>query len=214
MKNKSQHAYEIIKEKIITGEIPPTADISEKVLQEELGVSRTPVHEAILRLCEDNFVVTYPRKGTFTTDITADTVRAIYEIRLLNEPYITQCATNVIPREWLDDIYLRLKHIPRDFTESEEHSYLQNLDAELHMIALKYSSNFLLKQSMQKVYEHDRRMRFRTVINPAQIYISRDEHIHLVECLIQRDAEKVREAATEHIIHSRDMIYQTLRLVP
>jgi len=214
MKNKSDHAYEIIKEKIISGEIPPQADISEKALQEELEISRTPIHEAILHLIEDHFVITYPRKGTFTTDITSETVRAIYEMRLLNEPYIAQSVTEIIPREWLDDIYLRLKCVPRDFTVKEEYSYLQSLDTELHMTMLQYCSNFFLKQSMQKVYEHDKRLRLRTIKNPAQIYISRDEHIRLVESLIQRDTEKVRELSVEHVIHSRDMTYQTLKLTP
>ena len=72
---KSQSAYEYIKEMILTGELSPRIDISEKQLQQELGISRTPVHEALKRLQDEGFVETYARKGTFVADVTIETVQ-------------------------------------------------------------------------------------------------------------------------------------------
>ena len=61
---KTDIAYEYLKNKIVTWEIPPMSDISEEQLQKELDISRTPIREAILRLEKDGFVYLYPRKGT------------------------------------------------------------------------------------------------------------------------------------------------------
>ena len=96
---KSQSAYAYIKEMILTGDLPPRTDISEKQLQQKLGVSRTPVHEALKRLQDEGFVETYARKGTFVTDVTMETVRDLYETRLLIEPFMTKNAVNIIPRD-------------------------------------------------------------------------------------------------------------------
>ena len=77
---------------ILTGELSPRIDISEKQLQQELGISRTPVHEALKRLQDEGFVETYARKGTFVADVTIETVQDIYETRLLIEPFMTKNA--------------------------------------------------------------------------------------------------------------------------
>ena len=61
---KSQTAYELIKQKIFDGVYPPLSDISEEILQQELGIGRTPIHEALQRLGDEGFVNIYPRKGT------------------------------------------------------------------------------------------------------------------------------------------------------
>ena len=161
MQEKGQLAYEVIKKKIITGELAPLSDISEKKLQEELGTSRTPVHEAIARLRDENFVYTFPRKGTFVTDITVETVRAVYEMRLLNEPYLTRHAIGSVPREWLEDILYRLGHWSEEMDLAEKNAYFQGLDTELHTTIASYNENIFLRNGLRNVYDHDQRIRIK-----------------------------------------------------
>lgn len=92
MRDKAQIAYNIIKDKILKGELPPLSDISEESLQDELDISRTPVREAIQKLKKEGFVYIYSRKGTIVSDITVDLTKSIYEVRALNEPYAARCA--------------------------------------------------------------------------------------------------------------------------
>ena len=108
---KSQSAYEYIKEMILTGELSPRIDISEKQLQQELGISRTPVHEALKRLQDEGFVETYARKGTFVADVTIETVQDIYETRLLIEPFMTKNAVDLVPKDWMEDLRRRLRAV-------------------------------------------------------------------------------------------------------
>ena len=119
MIEKNRSAYEYIKEMILSGDLPPKIDISEKQLQEELGISRTPIHEALKRLQDEKFIETYSRKGTFVTDVTMEMVRDIYETRLLIEPFITRNAVDAISKEWMKDLRQRLveEHPLQDRTD-------------------------------------------------------------------------------------------------
>ena len=90
MQSKAEEAYQIIKHKIIMLEMRPTSDVSEEELIQELGISRTPIREAIQRLAKDRFVIIYPRKGTIVADISMDLINCISEVRLLNEPYMAR----------------------------------------------------------------------------------------------------------------------------
>ena len=213
MQEKGQLAYEVIKKKIITGELAPLSDISEKKFQEELGTSRTPVHEAIARLRDENFVYTFPRKGTFVTDITVETVRAVYEMRLLNEPYLTRHAIGSVPREWLEDILYRLGHWSEEMDLAEKNAYFQGLDTELHTTIASYNENIFLRNGLRNVYDHDQRIRIKrrkTPLHPDQLNISRQEHVAIVEAMLKEDGALVEELCRFHIIHSRDMIYEVM----
>ena len=72
--SKSEYAYEQIKEMIITGKLAPLSDVSETDLQNALGVSRSPIREAILRLEREAMLKIYPRKGTIVTDVPQDLI--------------------------------------------------------------------------------------------------------------------------------------------
>ena len=127
---KSQSAYEYIKEIILTGELSPRIDISEKQLQQELGISRTPVHEALKRLQDEGFVETYARKGTFVADVTIETVQDIYETRLLIEPFMTKNAVGLVPKDWMEDLRRRLQACAE--TSAALDAEMQNIYREIN----------------------------------------------------------------------------------
>ena len=101
MQSKAEEAYQIIKHKIIMLEMRPTSDVSEEELIQELGISRTPIREAIQRLAKDRFVIIYPRKGTIVADISMDLINCISEVRLLYEPYMARETVMQTSDEWI-----------------------------------------------------------------------------------------------------------------
>ena len=206
---KSLSAYNYIKERILVGDFPPKADISEKRLQEELGISRTPIHEALKRLEDERFVETYSRKGTFVTDVTMDVVRDLYETRLLIEPSITRDAVGLLPREWMEDLRRRLME-ERPFQERKDIHAVMALDTELHTTVASYCTNAFLRDSLRLVYEHDRRIRLKTERNPAQVRFSQREHVTMLEAMLAGDKERTEQLARSHVIHSRDLTYESL----
>lgn len=206
---KSQSAYAYIKEMILTGDLPPRTDISEKQLQQKLGVSRTPVHEALKHLQDEGFVETYARKGTFVTDVTMETVRDLYETRLLIEPFMTKNAVNIIPRDWMEDLRHRLmeEHPLQDRTDIHA---VMAMDTELHTTIASYCTNSFLREALHLVYEHDRRIRLKTEQNPNQVRFSQKEHVLILEAMLAGDKEKAEQLAKNHVIHSRELTYESL----
>ena len=182
---KSQSAYEYIKEMILTGELSPRIDISEKQLQQELGISRTPVHEALKRLQDEGFVETYARKGTFVADV------------------------DLVPKDWMEDLRRRLLHI-ESLQSRTDLLAVMKMDTELHTTIASYCSNRFLRESLHLVYEHDRRVRLKTEKNHNQVGFSQKEHILILDAMLAGDREKTEQLAREHVIHSRNLTYESL----
>ncbi len=90
--SQSSDAYHLIKEKIITLELPPASVIDEARLIAELGLGRTPIREALQRLALDNLVVILPRRGTIVADLNMSDLQKIFEIRIELETYAVRLA--------------------------------------------------------------------------------------------------------------------------
>lgn len=209
MENKSVYAYETIKEMILNGTLPPLSDVSEKKLQEQLQCSRTPVHEAIKQLETENLVITYPRKGTFITDVTIEMVRDLYETRLLVEPTITRQAVTTASREWLEDLRTRLQ-VEHPMQTHEDILAVMALDTELHTGIASLCDNLYLRNTLRIVYEHDRRIRLKTERNTSQVRFSQHEHIRMLDAMLAGDADLTETLSREHVEHSRDLTFESL----
>ena len=81
-------AYTIIKERILSGFYEPNTMLNEVALSDELGISRTPIREALNDLEHEMLVNVLPKKGTQVSEINFDVVRDIFQVRMLIEPYI------------------------------------------------------------------------------------------------------------------------------
>ena len=95
MPEKKKHsiqseAYEYIKKKIMMCEYLPNQLLSESILQEELGCSRTPVREAIRRLEQEGLATVLPKRGIVVSGFSIGDIRSIFEVRMLIEPYAVQ----------------------------------------------------------------------------------------------------------------------------
>ena len=209
--SKTDTTYEWIKEKIISGEYSPLQDLSEDAIQKELGVSRTPVREALLRLEKEDFIYVYPRKGTIVTDVTRDLIDEIYEVRLLNEPYIAVRVMNLLDRDWLEDIRLRLKQPPAHLTQAQLRTYHIQLDTELHSTMINRYPNRYLRRIMKAVFEQNQRIRM-VCSHPGQgIDHSPEEHLEIVTNILEGDPEKVRKSVVNHIKQSRIVTNESFR---
>ena len=92
-RNLKEKAYIHLKEKIIKCEYPPGMALSERDLMETLGVSRTPIREAINLLEQENLIKIYPRRGMFVENITVKDIQDIFTVRKTVEPLVTKLAT-------------------------------------------------------------------------------------------------------------------------
>lgn len=208
---KRDQAYEVIKQKILMGVLPPLSDISEEELQKELGISRTPIHEALIKLSREGFVYIYPRKGTIVSEITLDAIYWQYEARELNEPRITCQACERLPREWLfqmREAFLALPTSPEEANAADIRGRFIELDRELHSMILSTCRNVFLREMLQNVYDHSQRLRVRTNRKNEEYLRALGEHLEIINALIEQNHDKVEEAAREHIRRAKEVAFR------
>ena len=200
--DKFSNAYEYIKNKIILGEYLPLQDISDMELQKELGMSRTPIREAILKLEKDSFVKIYPRKGTLVGEIDYNLVNAIYEVRLLNEPYLAVECYNRLSKDWLKKMYDSFQ-TPPEFKDHEEYvKYYTRLDDCLHNTVISQSQNSFLKELLNVVADHSNRIRVYCAKVNLNYTLSIEEHLEIINSMLCNNDADVLENYKMHIRNS------------
>ncbi len=205
---KTLAAYEAIKHKIIEGELMPLSDVSEDSLQKELALSRTPIREACQRLSKEGFIYIYPSKGMIVAEVTADLIRDIYEMRLLNEPSIAvqSCRQNS-NKDWIRVLREKLIDPPAGMSEETMRRYFIDIDRTLHDGFLKECKNRFLLSSMGIVMDHNHRIR----IKVSHPYHGEDrsvtEHIDIIDAYLARDEAEVERQMRHHIQESRKITF-------
>ena len=208
MENKSDYAYQELKNRIISGQMPPLSDVSEEQLQKELGVSRTPIREAIQKLEKEHFVMIYPRRGTLVSDITLDLIYSIYEVRLLNEPFIARSACRYIVNEWIDHMYTSSSTTFHEKEGEQQRDYYIELDRELHDTLTSHTNNFMLKDMFRVVNDHNHRIRILTSQRNMNYQRSINEHLAILEALRLRDESQLENAVREHILTAKQEAFE------
>lgn len=200
MKSKADEAYNIIKEKIVSLQLQPSADISEEKLIQELNISRTPIREALQKLAKDGFVIVYPRKGTIVADITLDLINSIYEIRILNEPHMSRIACMKIRDEWIQR--MKAGFLSFDGQDVDIAGYIR-LDYELHTELTRHTNNIFLKNLFRVVNDHNHRIRIQTSRRNDVYGRSIQEHLEIIKALEARNEAAVEEAVRTHILTAK-----------
>ena len=200
----TEQAYKSIKEKIIKCQILPGSDISESEICEELGMSRTPVREALLRLQQENFITIFPRKGIIVSPITVKDIHEVYQIREMVEVYT---ATNSCKNMSIDCLmefkekFSQIKFIPNT---PDAMKYFE-LDIKFHKYIVQSSKNDYLIEFMSKIYDLDSRIRIMSTLEIGDIETrSKPEHFAIIDALIERDIKKIEKSILEHLRTSRE----------
>lgn len=208
MDNKSERAYLEIKRKIIFGELLPMSEVSEEQLQKELNISRTPIREALQRLAKEHFVLIYPRRGTIVSDITLDVINSIYEIRLLNEPYIARSACRYISQKSIDELYQAFSDTSLNLEDREKRDYYIEMDRKLHNMLTEHTNNFMLKDLFQIVNDHNHRIRIMTSKRNMNYQRSIEEHLEILRALRDRDEDRIEQSVRNHILTAKKEAFE------
>lgn len=207
-----QKAYLFIKNKIITGEYKPGDDIIEKDIQEAMGISRTPVREALIRLENDNLVHIYPRKGIFVSNITPKLIKDLFQIRMIVEPQVLKIVAPLIDKDWLEEIKKRFITPPSNMTKAEIDNYYMDLDKEFHSHLNNLCNNDYLISLMDNIFDQNERFRHQTYRILERDKKTTEEHLEIICCLINEDYDKAVEALITHIKNSEEVAFKYIMI--
>src|SRR5437867_2450638 len=114
-----EEAYRHLKTEIMSAELPPGATVNEQAVAEALGISRTPVREAIRKLEQEGLVRRYPNRGALVTQLSMKDVLEIWQIRELLEPAACRLAASHVDAAALADI----EEVIRGLQQAGIHDY-------------------------------------------------------------------------------------------
>ena len=199
-------AYAKIRKKILSGEFAPGHFLAEGALADELGVSRTPVREALERLRKEKLVRRVAGRGVFVSEIRIEDVRELFEVREALECLAIRLAIEYIPEEALDEF--RETFIDIQAREANQESIpLETqiaIDRHFHEFIAHQSQNQMLIQFLGDIFNHNERIMAVTTRIPSRFRASTREHLSVLEALKYRDVAGAEDAMRRHIRAGRD----------
>lgn len=202
--------FESLREAIINGDLKPGERLMEIQLAEELGVSRTPVREAIRKLELEGLVLMIPRKGAYVAKISMKDIAEVFEIRGALEGLAAGLAAERITDEELDDLERILVKIAES-TDKDDVQAVIELDTVFHEKLYRASRNERLFQLVNNLREQIQRFRKTSLSQPGRLKFALEEHKKIVEAVALRDVELAQNLAYEHIESAENILMEAIR---
>ena len=194
----SSRVFHTIREDILNGKYQANEELKEKSIGEEMGVSRTPVREALRQLELEGLVHIIPNKGAFVENVTLKDIKDIYEIRSLLEGLCARWAANNITKEQLEELEETV--FLSDFHFSKENwDQMVELDNRFHEIVYEACGSKELTRVLRDYHHYLQRIRKITLEQKTRARASMDEHCKIAEALKARDAAEAERCASIHI---------------
>ena len=209
VRNASAAATELIHEAILDGRLEPGSRLKEEELARELGISRTPVREALLMLQADGLIVAEPNRGAVVRTHDADDLRDLYQLRALLEGYATRLAATRMS----DDETGRLRESCDRFDAIADDDVRELVKENLlfHSAIHSAADSARLSWMVQRVIELPLVYKSYIWYSPDQKRISAHYHRQIANALGDRDAERAELVMREHIFEARDVLVSHIR---
>lgn len=203
--------FEALREAIINGTLKPGERLMEVTLAEELGVSRTPVREAIRKLELEKLVIMVPRKGAYVADVSKRDVAEVFEIRRALEGLAAQLAADRISDDHLESLERYLVKIA-DAIEKGDVEQFVSIDMSFHEELYQASGNERLGQMINNLREYIQRYRSTSLAHPGRMKQALVEHRKVVEAIGNRDPNLAKKLAEEHIVNAENSLMEAIFL--
>lgn len=190
--------YETIREDILSGRYKQNTELKEAAIGAELGVSRTPVREALRQLELEGLVNIIPNRGAYVNMITAKDVQDIYVLRSMLEGLCARWATEYITQDQLDDLEETLC-LSEYHTKKNNYEKLWELDSQFHEQLYSAANSRILNHILSDFHDYVKRVRRATIASEGRSVKSTEEHRAIFEAIRDKDAIRAEELARQHV---------------
>lgn len=190
--------YDRIREDILNGVYKDQEELKETTLGEKMGVSRTPVREALRQLELEGLVEIVPNKGARVSGITKKDIDDIYQIRYLLEGLSARWATEHVTEEQLEKMEETL-YLTEFHAAKENYDQVYELDSQFHELMYEASGSKLLNHILSDFHMYVTRVRKTSLASSSRSKNSTKEHWALLEAIRERNADKAEKCAHNHI---------------
>lgn len=200
-----------LRQSILTGELKPGERLMEIHLADKLGVSRTPVREAIRRLELEGLVTMFPRRGAEVAQITEKSMSDVLEVRRTLDALCAELACDRISQEGLSSLKQACENFERSVSTKDAQKIAQ-ADVALHDIIVQATGNQRLIQLVNNLSEQMYRYRFEYIKDSSQHETLIKEHRIIYQSIVDKDKDTAASAAKTHIDNQKKAIIRQIRL--
>ncbi|GAA1789187.1 GntR family transcriptional regulator [Planosporangium flavigriseum] len=197
----SEGVARILRDSILAGQLKPGQPLRERVLAEELGISRTPIREALFILQGEGLVDLIPNRGATVREITARDIAQIYALRGVLESHAARVAAESRTERHLtqlEDAYARLRRLGARATAAEQ----AHADLLFHSCISVATGSDLLQTITRQVLAVTASYRSHYTYRAEQIKTANQQHRAILDALRDRDGDLAAKLAAEHITWS------------
>ena len=202
--------FNTLRQAIITGEFAPGERLMEIALANRLGVSRTPVREAIRKLELEGLVVMIPRKGAEVAKITEKDLRDLLEVRSSLEELAAELATERMNEEIKEKLEKALDDFKKAI-DSEDNAAIADSDVEFHDIIFEATGNARLIQIISNLREQMYRYRLEYVKDTEYHTVLLNEHRELVKAMLEGKKDEARKIMKKHIDNQEMTVIRNIK---
>ncbi len=207
-----KQVYSDLRMAILTGRIAPGTRLVESALAVEMGVSRTPIREALHKLDLEELVHSIPRVGYIVNDMTEYEIEDLFTTRTAIEQLAARWALEKITPEEIERIESNLKKADRILRNGMTRKMI-DLDTEFHEIICKASRSKRLYQISQMLREHMLKFRIACLHLPEIAKRSRDGHFEILKAIKSKDPRKTDDSILQHMLITKKDIMDYMRTV-
>ncbi|MBI4318610.1 MAG: GntR family transcriptional regulator, partial [Chloroflexi bacterium] len=196
--------YDALREAILSGRLNPGDHLTEEKVCSQLGVSRSPLREALRRLETEGLVRIEPRRGVVVTELSQGDLADLFAVRKSLEGLATALAAKCITAEEL----AKLREICAEMgrcIDAGDVPAVPTLNSQYHEVIILAARNRWLKGFMVSLRDHIQRIYSSSIQAPDRASQSLKEHLQINEALCNRDAEAAERLAKEHLQHAEEV---------
>ncbi len=190
--------FETLRKAILDGDLKPGERVMEVQLAEKLGVSRTPVREAIRKLELEGLLEMIPRKGAYVADVSIKDVLNVLEVRASLEGLAASLAAERITEDEIDSLRKSAEEFETMNKNNDRDGMVQK-DTEFHSVLLNAARNNKLLSIVESLSDYVQRFRVIYFTEYSDAKNIMDDHRAILDAIKERDVEKANRVAQEHI---------------
>lgn len=204
----SDKAYQLIRHKIITLELPPKTPIDEQALMQDLQLGRTPIREGLQRLAAEGLVFLAPRRGMFVSEISITDLQKVFELRLVLEGFSARLAAERATEAQLAAMEALIRQLEQ--TSDGDGKTLMAIDEQFHELLYEAADNELLGDTLRRLHAQSFRIWHLVLDRIGSVRHAMDQHIAITRALQARDAGLAETLVQEHVSEFQQQIKASL----
>lgn len=202
------HVYKELEQAILDGDLAAGTALAEVKLSQELGVSRTPVREALMQLELEGLVKTVPNKGAVVVGVTADDVDDIYTIRMRIEGLAARRAAQKISQQQLDALR-EIVELQEFYVSKQDFLQVWHLDNRFHETLYEGCGSRPLKQMLTLFHNYIQKAREASV-RSGRAEGSTSEHRAILDAIAARNPDEAERLMVIHVTNARNSFFERM----